>query len=280
MPAEARTTTRTEAERAIAWRHRSHGLVCDVVEPWEHGTAVRCTAHPGFWDYNSLRLEGPDPGATPQDLAAAADRLQDGLRHRRIEIEDEAAGTRLRPGFKDLGWKTSRLVWLALSDPPTGRDFEEVPIEVTRPLRLDWARSEALEISESEFQRQADAEEDVARRRGVRALVERGEDGEAAGYALFFTDGQGVPDGTSLQTEWPVGRVPRRITAEVEQAYVRPALRGRGTGGGLVAAAARAGGASETFIVADDEGDPKRLYVRLGFRPVWIQHEFTRRPSA
>ena len=40
------------------------------------------------------------------------------------------------------------------------------------------------------------------------------------------------------------------------------------------------GGASETFIVADDEGDPKRLYQRLGFRPVWIQHEFTRRPSA
>ena len=61
---------------------------------------------------------------------------------------------------------------------------------------------------------------------------------------------------------------------------MQPALRGRGTGGALVAAAARAGGASETFIVADDEGDPKRLYLRLGFRPVWIQHEFTRRPVA
>ena len=60
---------------------------------------------------------------------------------------------------------------------------------------------------------------------------------------------------------------------------MRPALRGRGIGGALVAAAARAGGASETFIVADDEGDPKRLYQRLGFRPVWIQYEFTRRPS-
>jgi hypothetical protein len=46
-----------------------------------------------------------------------------------------------------------------------------------------------------------------------------------------------------------------------------------------VAAAARAAGATEAFIVADDEGDPKRLYQRLGFRPVWIQHEFTRRPK-
>jgi GNAT superfamily N-acetyltransferase len=229
-----------------------------VIEPWEHGTAVRCTEHPGFWDYNSLRLEGPDPGASAEELAAIADVLQESVRHRRIEIEDEAAGARLRPGFERLGWKTTRLVWLALSEPPIGPDFEDAPVAVTRELRLEWARSEAFEISEREFQRQADAEEDVARRRGLRALVERAGDGRPIGYVTFFTDGE---------------------TAEVEQAYVEPALRGRGTGG-APAAAARAAGASETFIVADDEGDPKRLYQRLGFRPVWIQHEFTRRPSA
>ena len=229
------------------------------MEPWEYGTAVRCTTHPGFWAYNSLRLEHADPAVTAEELAAAADRLQDGLHHRRVEVEDEAIGARLRPGIQALGWVGARLVWMALSRPPAGPDFPEVPIEETRELRLDWARSDGLEISEAEFQRQADAEEDVARRRGVRALVERDDSGVPSGYALFFTDGR---------------------TAEVEQAYVRPALRGRGTGGALVAAAARAGGASETFIVADDEGDPKRLYQRLGFRPVWIQYEFTRRPSA
>jgi GNAT superfamily N-acetyltransferase len=147
---------------------------------------------------------------------------------------------------------------MALGEPPAGRDFEEVPMELTRTLRLEWSRSEGLEISEREFQRQADAEEDVARRRGVRALVERDESGEPSAYSLFVSDGR---------------------TAEVEQAYVKPGLRGRGTGGALVAAAARAGGATETFIVADDEGDPKRLYERLGFRPVWIHHEFTRRPT-
>jgi predicted GNAT family acetyltransferase len=227
--------------------------------PWEHGTSVRCSAHPGFWAYNSLRLEGPDAGASADELAAVAERFQQGLRHRRIEVEDEAAGARLRPAFELLGWKTARLVWLALNDPPAGPDFEEVPMELTRELRLEWARSEAYEISEREYQRQADAEEDVARRRGLRALVERAADGRPVGYVTFYTDG---------------------ASAEVEQAFVEPALRGRGTGGGLVAAAARAGGAAETFIVADDEGDPKRLYQRLGFRPVWVQHEFTRRPSS
>jgi len=134
-----------------------------------------------------------------------------------------------------------------------------VPIERTRALRLDWARADGLATTERELERQADAEEDVARQRGVRALIEYGGDGEPAGYATFLSDGE---------------------TAEVEQAYVTPELRGRGTGGALVAAAARAAGASETYIVADDEGDPKRLYLRLGFRPAWIQYEFTRRPSA
>jgi hypothetical protein len=84
-----------------------------------------------------------------------------------------------------------------------------VPIEATRELRLEWARSEASDISEPELQRQADAEEDVARRRGLRALVERDGDGRPVGYVTFITDGQGVPNGTSLQTEWPVGRGPR-----------------------------------------------------------------------
>jgi GNAT superfamily N-acetyltransferase len=233
--------------------------VCDAIEPWEHGTAVRCTDHPGFWDYNSVRVEGPDAGARVDDLVAVADRLQHGLRHRRIEVEDRATGERLRPGFEALGWTTGRLVWMALAEPPPGPDFEEAPMPVTRELRLAWARSEGYELGEPEYQRQADAEEDVARRRGVRALVARDEAGEPFGYASFLTDGE---------------------TGEVEQVYVTPGLRGRGTGGRLVAAAARAVGATETFIVADDEGDPKRLYQRLGFRPVWIQFEFTRRPSA
>ena len=257
MPAEARTTTRTRPD-AAAWRHRSHALVCDVVEPWEHGTVVRCTAHPGFWDYNVLRLEGPDPGVGVDELAAAADRLQGDLRHRRVDVEDEAAGARLRPGFEALGWKVERLMWLALDEPPAGPDFEEAPVTETRALRLEWARSEGLEVSQAEFERQADAEEDVSRLRAMRALVERDEDGVPVAYAQFFGGGE---------------------LAEVDQVYVRPGRRGRGTGGALVAAAARAAGAARTFIVADDEGDPKRLYLRLGFRPVWIQHQLTRRPT-
>jgi hypothetical protein len=36
----------------------------------------------------------------------------------------------------------------------------------------------------------------------------------------------------------------------------------------------------DLWIVADDEGRPKELYARLGFRPAWTPIEFTRWPDA
>jgi hypothetical protein len=35
--------------------------------------------------------------------------------------------------------------------------------------------------------------------------------------------------------------------------------------------------ASQIWICADDEGRPKHLYERLGFRPAWTMFEFMRR---
>ena len=103
---------------------------------------MRCTDHPGFWDYNWLRIEGPDPALSARELASIANRLQHDLRHRRFDVEDEATGARLRPGFEALGWTAARLVWLSLSDPPPGPDFDEVPYEATRDLRLEWAEAD------------------------------------------------------------------------------------------------------------------------------------------
>jgi GNAT superfamily N-acetyltransferase len=69
-------------------------------------------------------------------------------------------------------------------------------------------------------------------------------------------------------------------TAEVEQVFCRPERRNGGLGGALVCRAleeAHAGGARHALIEADDTGDAKRLYERLGFRTVWVRHVFTRR---
>lgn len=219
---------------------------------------MRSTAHPHFWDFNSLRIERADAALEASALATLADELQADLRHRRFEAEDAATGARLRPGFDALGWATERLVWLALTEPAAGPDFEEVPVAETRALRLEWARSEPWATSDAELARQADAEEAVSRLRGTRALVARDDAGAPSGFVLFESDGE---------------------CGEIDQAYVTPAARGRGIGGALVAAAARVAGTRETFIVADDEGAAKRLYLRLGFEPVWLQHQYTRRPG-
>jgi GNAT superfamily N-acetyltransferase len=256
----ARKTTRADARRrAIAWRHAEHARICDVIDATEHGTMVRCTRLPTFWNYNSLRVEGPDTGVSADALVHAADVLQGDLAHRQVEVEDEAAGARLRPRFEALGWAAERLSWLRLEGPPPpGPDLEEVSFADTRDLRLEWGITSPWATSEEAARRFADHEDEVARLRGSRALIARGADGAAVGFVTFGAQGG---------------------TAEIEQVYVTDSERGHGTGGALVSAATRAAGAPETFILADDEGDSKRLYERLGFVPVWIQHVFTRRPG-
>jgi GNAT superfamily N-acetyltransferase len=263
----ARTTTKRARpaglarERAIAWRHAEHARICDVIEATEHGTLVRCTRLPTFWNYNSLRVEGPDSGVSADALVHAADVLQGDLAHRQVEVEDEEAGARLRPGFEALGWAAERLAWLLLDrPPPSGPDFAEVPFPDTRGLRLEWAVTFpwSSNTDSDAARRFAEHEDEVARLRGSRALIAHGEDGGPIGFVSF-----GAQYGT----------------AEIEQVYVTEPARGHGVGGALVSAATRAAGAAETFILADDEGDSKRLYERLGFRPVWIQHVFTRRPG-
>jgi predicted GNAT family acetyltransferase len=258
VPAAARTTT-TPDERAIAWRRAEHARVCDVVEPWEHGTVFRATGLPDFWAYNGVRLEGPAPSVGVDLLVHTADVRLGDLGHRQVEVEDEEAGARLRPGFTALGWVGERLVWMRLDGPgPPGRDFEEVPFEATRELRVEWTRSSPWGIGEEGIRKLAADEEEAAARRGSRALVARDEAGAPVAFTIFVARG-GV--------------------AEVDQAYVTPRLRGHGIGGALVAAAVRAAAAEVTYIVADDEGESKRLYARLGFKPVWLQHTFTRRPG-
>jgi GNAT superfamily N-acetyltransferase len=68
--------------------------------------------------------------------------------------------------------------------------------------------------------------------------------------------------------------------AEITQVYVHPAHRGSGRGTALTRAAIEAAGdVDDLWIVADDEGRPKQLYARLGFRPAWTSIEFVRAPG-
>jgi GNAT superfamily N-acetyltransferase len=229
-----------------------------AAEPWAHGTVLRTPLAPDYWDVNTVRVEGPDAGLAAAVLMEMVDVLQDGLRHRRIVIEDEAAGERLRPAFREAGWVVERLVTMLREGPPPEAppDVVEVPFPETRGLRLEWHRSEDWGDEEALHLESAEA---VAARNGNRAFVVRS-GGEEIGFtALFSPPGAGA--------------------AEVDQAYVTPAHRGRGVGERLIAGALAAAGHHTNWIVADDEDRPKRLYERIGFVPVWRRYTFVRTPK-
>jgi ribosomal protein S18 acetylase RimI-like enzyme len=248
-PSEAATAAR-------AFHYAMQEAVCDVFEPWEFGTVVRATRYPTYFDLNVVRVER-EPRMEAEDLIAFADEALAGLRHRRIDIEEAAAGDPLRAGFEQRGWLHERLVWMRHEEglppgPVPAVDVEQVAYDVVTHLRVAWSKEDFPDLDLSDH---LDAARDVARRL------------DAQVFAAFD---RAAPVGYA-QLE----RLGRR--AEVAQVYVHPEHRGRGIGTALTCTAIDAAGdVDELWIVGDDEGRAKHLYHRLGFRPAWTAVELLR----
>jgi GNAT superfamily N-acetyltransferase len=244
------------AARARAWRDGAHAAVCDVIEPWAHGTVVRATRYPSYYDLNVVRVE-EDPAMDVDALIALSDEALAGLEHRRVDFDDADRAEPLRAGFEARGWKAVRLVWMRHETPaPPGPDIavQEVPYDAVHELRVAWHGDESPGQDGSTYHLQA---REVAQRRGPRVLAVH-----EAGAPIAFAELQHNGD-----------------AAEITQVYVRPQFRGGGRGTAMTRAAIEAAGdVRDLWIVADDEDRPKELYARLGFRPAWTTMEFTRWP--
>ena len=233
----------------------------DRVEPWAHGTVVRADDVPSYYEYNLARVEGGDPGLDAEALAAAAEPALADLGHRRIEVEDTAAGARLAPGFAEIGWVVERLAFLHRelpAPPPGGTHGAELASRASRP-RASCARPGRASRSGAR-RRASGARRSTSPRAAARAPSSAPTTATRPGFAAFSAHGD---------------------TAEIEPVFCLPERRNGGLGGALVARAlqeAHAGGARHALIEADDDGDAKRLYERLGFRTVWVRHMFTRVP--
>lgn len=242
------------AARARAWRNAVHASVCDVLEPWSHGTVVRATSRPTYWDFNAVRVE-EDPAMSAEELAAFADQALAGLAHRRVDFDLLEAAEPLRPDFEAKDWKATRLLWMRHEAPlPPGPDVavEEVPYDAVHELRLAWDREDFPDQDPGDYR--AFAREDSLRR-GARVLVGRA-DREPVAFAQLERDG---------------------AAAEITHVYVHPEYRGAGRGTALTRAAIEAAGdLRDLWITTDDEDRPKELYARLGFRPAWVTMEFLR----
>jgi predicted GNAT family acetyltransferase len=244
-------------ERAKEWRHGQHAAVCDVLEPWAHGTVARATRYPNYWDFNAVCVER-DPGMGAEQLAAVADEYLGDLAHRRVDVEIRDVADRLRPGFESLGWDANTLVWMLHTEPvPPGEavDVQEVDYDAVLALREAWHYEDFPNVDYGGHAADAKAVS-MARDVQVFAVLEAGE-------PIAFAQVERAGD-----------------AAEVAQVFVRADRRGGGMGTSLTRAAiAAAGRVDDLWIVADDEGRPKELYARLGFRPAWRMIEFQRPPQ-
>jgi ribosomal protein S18 acetylase RimI-like enzyme len=250
------TWAASETDRAREWVHSAHAAVCDVIEPWEHGTVVRATRHPTYWDYNLVRVED-DAEISADELVRIADTGLAGLSHRRAGFEFASRGEVIQADLERLGWKSTRLVWMlytGLEDGETGLDVEQVHYDTVRHLRLAWHEEDFPSVDVGghlDERRQVDMQRDPE----VLAAFEKG---RPVGFAQLERAGG---------------------SAEVSSVFVDREHRGRGLGTALtkaVIAAARE--VDDLWIVADDDDRPKDLYARLGFRPVWKLLDFLRLP--
>ena len=242
------------AGRARRWRNAMQAAVCDVHEPWAHGTVLRATRYPDYFDLNLVRVED-DPGISVDALVAAADRLLAGLAHRRFEFDHPDAVKPLRAEFEARGWRTESLTWMRHeSAPPPGPELrvEEVPYDAVRDLRRAWHDEDFPGLDPGDYELQA-REVDLARGAQVLAVSEAG---EAVAFAQLERGQE---------------------AAEITQVYVAPPYRGAGRGTAMTRAAIEAAGeVGDLWIVADSEGRAKDLYARLGFRPAWTAVEMLR----
>jgi GNAT superfamily N-acetyltransferase len=246
----------TIASRALDLYRSRHAAVCDVVEPWEHGSVVRATSYPDYWDFNLIRVED-DPGMSVEELIRFADGPLGGLRHRRFDFEGIEVAAPLRPAFEAAGWVTLRLLWMRYEGgSPSDGDVavREVYYDDVIDLRVAWHREDFPDQDPLDYQENART---VALQLGARVFAVH-KDGRPVAFAQLDGDG---------------------TAAEITQVYVHPDERGNGLGTSLtVAALAAAGEIGDLWICADDEDRPKELYARLGFRPQLTTMEFTLMP--
>lgn len=241
------------AARARAWSRSCLATVCDVSVPWEHGTVLRATRYPTYYDLNLVRVED-EPGVGVEELTAFADRALDGLGHRRLDFDLIEAAEARRAELVEEGWKATRLLWMRHElAPPAGPEIEvrEVGYDAVNELRRRWHDED---FGEFEYERFRIAAREVAMTRQVRVLAVH-EGGRPVAFAQLEQIGAGT---------------------EITNVYVDPDHRGEGRGTAMTRAAILTGGSGELWIVADDEDRPKQLYERLGFAPAWTAMQFLR----
>jgi ribosomal protein S18 acetylase RimI-like enzyme len=233
----------------------------EIVEQFDWGRLVYNPKTAAMWSGNYLEVHSAERDAGA--LAELADEVlaPRGIEHRFVMPLDPAGGQRLLPGFRELGgWEIWRSVYMVRAREPDcpASEAKEVSRDETEAVRLAVAENDPDLPSEAVEQRLIrDARMDPVGHGRWFAAPRHGE--PAASSVLYSRDGIG----------------------QVEKVATVPERRGEGLASAVVMAAARASrvaGHRLTFLDADADDWPWRLYERLGFDRVGEHVAFLRKP--
>ncbi len=233
----------------------------EIVERHDWGRLIVNPPTRALWTDSFLEVEAADLGAA--ELAALADESlgAHGIEHRLIVSVNPSHGKRLTPAFRELGWEVWRSLYMALK----GSSEREAPAAV------EVSRAEADPVRRAVAEADPDFTPEAIDQSAIRdARLDR------AGNGRWFAAPAEGPRGAAcvLYEQESIG--------QVEFVGTRPELRGRGLASAVVLAAAetsRQAGHELTFIVADADDWPWKLYERLGFDPVGESCAFLRKPD-
>jgi GNAT superfamily N-acetyltransferase len=237
--------------RALRFLWASEEALSDEVERLAEGTVLRTPSLAHYWSTNALRLEGPHPGLTLAGAEAlVAEHVPAPYRH--VAVEDEATAARLSADALAEGWKVDHELIMRLAGGPDRAPSPSVAVR-------EGSADEVVGLLDEWFA------EDFAEQ-GPEAMASLRAAGRRQHERLPWrrwvgTDAGGRPAAMCLL-------LARDGVAQVEDVFTRPDARGSGLGRAVVSTVldeARAGGHDLVFLVADDDGWPKRLYAKLGF---------------
>jgi GNAT superfamily N-acetyltransferase len=239
-------------------RHLDRALATRVEEmPW--GAAIFRDDLPRVTDLNFLHVEPHAESPDAAALMAEADRLQTGLPHRAIRVDDQDAAAHFAPIFAGHGWLVQRTALMALRRPPD-RPIDASAVTEVKLDRIRLAREAAsrrmcrdLDIA-AEFVEVGALQHDDARVKAYAALV----GDEVAAYCLLR-----IGEGGAKLVE--VEALARSQGHGVGRATIWAAL-----------SAARRERANPIFVESEDEEWAKSVYRRLGFDEVGKVHRLVR----
>jgi ribosomal protein S18 acetylase RimI-like enzyme len=230
--------------------HRIHDAGALRRTEFPGGVAYFNEELPLVWDVNFVRVDHP-----AVDLVATVERLQQGLGHRKVLIEEpllvEAHGPEL------IGRGYARRGLEALAREPGGKldpDVREVPYEQVRPFRFAVHMEQLAPPREEVADQVGRVHDRTHPQTGERWLVIHA-DGEPAGHLIVYSH-EGL--------------------AQIEDVGVLERFRGRGLARRLIQHSLEllAPDHDTVFITAETDDWPHTFYRRLGFEHVENRADF------